>query len=489
MRETKPNKGGSAGRNTEEHAEKCLERRNLTFDAIFKLLERIGTSMDVKKIVQFFLMTVMGQLGLKRAVCYLIQPEHKLLRNFHSLGVADKDSLAAFDMNGAFAGWLESLEEPEHIDGFFSRSREQAMGEEEKVATLVDRGFAYAYPLRDQNGMGGVIFYSAKITGKGFDEFENELLKMLAGVATITIKNAWLYQMTLYSKLELEKFAEVKKDFITHTSHELRTPLTVLKSALWSIEPGEVDDDIMVGMAKDAVTSLQNVVDYLLSLNEIELNRTDLRMMPIDVSSVIEDCLREMLPELEEKAVRVSVDDQARFRKVMIDPSKVKIVMRNILDNALDSVQEGGTILVETLITESGPGEEEGVEIADWRHSFEERFGGGLFLGSDSEAGPWSRADETRGFERTGGESYCVVRISDDGVGIPPEEIKSLAEPFRRATNSTVKNVKGLGIGLSVSQKIVAGHGGQMFCRSVEGRGARFSIWIPMTEPEYSDEA
>ena len=488
MEETKPKKSDSAGRATEERAEQCLERRNMTFDAIFKLLERIGTSMDVKKIVQLFLMTVMGQLGLKRAVCYLVQPERKLLRGFHSLGVADKDSLAQFNVDGAFAGWLESLEGPEHIDSFFACSHEYAREEEKMVATLVDRGFAYAYPLKDQDGMGGAIFYSAKITGGGFDEFENELLKMLAGVATITIKNAWLYQVTLLSKLELEKFAEVKKEFISHTSHELRTPLTVLKSALWSIEPGEVDDDIMVDMAKDAVQSLQNVVDYLLSLNEIELNRTDMRMMPTDVSSIIEDCLRDMLPELEEKAVRVSVDDRVRFKKVMIDPSKVKIVLRNILDNALDSVKEGGAIFVETLLSDIDPGEEEGVEIRDWRLSVEERFGGGHFFGSDGKEGPWSRTEESPEFERTVGDSYFVIRIRDDGVGIPPEEIKSLAEPFRRATNSTVKNVKGLGIGLSVSQKIVDGHDGKMFCRSVEGEGAQFSIWIPMTEPEYSDE-
>jgi signal transduction histidine kinase len=488
LEEIKSKKSDSAEQVAGERAEKCLERRNMTFDAIFRLLEKIGTTMEVKKIVQLFLMTLMGQLGLKRTVCYLVHPERKLLRGFYSLGVAEKDSLASFDMGGAFVRWLESLEEPVHIDVYFNRSRDNANKEEAAVATLVDRGFAYAYPLRDQEGMGGAVFYSAKITGEGFDEFENELLKMLAGVATITIKNAWLYQVTLLSKLELEKFAEVKKEFINHTSHELRTPLTVLKSALWSIEPGEVDDNIMVDMAKDALQSLQKVVDYLLSLNEIELNKTDLRMMPTDVSSVIEDCLREMLPELEEKAVKVSVDDQVRFKNVMVDPSKLKIVLRNMLDNALDSVGEGGNILVETALSDDDPGREEGVEIGDWYLSFEERFGGGIFVDTDRESPLFGQRDDHPPFRRSREESYLVIRIRDDGIGIPPDEIKSLAEPFRRATNSILKNVKGLGIGLSVSQKIVAGHGGKIFCRSGEGKGAQFSIWIPLTEPEYTDE-
>ena len=488
MEETKPKRSDPNGRAEEGRVEECLERRNMTFDAIFRLLEKIGTTMEVKKIVQLFLMTLMGQLGLKRTACYLVHPERKLLRGFYSLGLAEKDSLASFDMDGAFVGWLESLDAPEHIDNYFTRSREYAKGEENSVATLVDRGFAYAYPLKDQDGMGGAIFYSAKITGEGFDPFENELLKMLAGVATITIRNAWLYQVTLLSKLELEKFAEVKKEFINHTSHELRTPLTVLKSALWSIEPGEVDDNIMVDMAKDALLSLQNVVDYLLSLNEIELNKTDLRMMPTDVSGVIEDCLREMLPELEEKAVKVSVDDRVRFKKVMIDPSKLKIVLRNMLDNALDSVGEGGNIVVETVLSDEEPGAEEGVEIGDWYRSFEERFGGGLFIDADTDSPLFGPKDDRPSFRRSMEEDYLVIRVRDDGIGIPHDEIESLAEPFRRATNSTLKNVKGLGIGLSVSQKIVSGHGGKIFCRSVEGKGAQFSIWIPMTEPEYIEE-
>ncbi len=469
----------------EERAEECLERRNMTFDAIFKLLEKIGTTMDVRKIVQLFLMTLMGQLGLKRAACHLVHTERRLLSGFYSLGVADKDSIVAFSTDGAFARWLESLDGPEHVDSYFAGAGVRADNDEEAVAALVDRGFAYAYPLKDQDGMVGAVFYSTKITGEGFDAFENELLKMLAGVATITIKNAWLYQVTLLSKLELEKFAEVKKEFINHTSHELRTPLTVLKSALWSIEPDEIDDNIMVDMAKDAVTSLQNVVDYLLSLNEIELNKTDLRMMPTDVHDIIEDCLREMLPDIEEKAVRVSVDNGAGYERAMIDPSKVKIVIRNMLDNALESVGEGGNIRVETLLSGDDPTAEEGIEIGDWRISFDERYGGGLFLDTGVDGCASGSGDGGERFERTRDTRYLVVRIGDDGIGIPAEEIKSIAEPFRRATNSMVKNVKGLGIGLSVSQKIVAGHGGKIFCRSVEGEGARFSIWIPMIEPEY----
>ena len=463
-----------------DEMELCLERQNIAFDAIFSLLERFGTTQDVKKIVQLFLMTLMGQLGLKRASCYLVHPGKRVLQQFYALGMASAESPPKLDAKSQFVKWLRSLEEMEHIDMFFSGYSGGDEAAIEQLSRFVAEGFSYVYPLKDQDGMLGAVFLSAKVTGTGFSGFESELLKMLAGVATITIKNAWLYQMTLLSKLELERFTEVKKEFINHTSHELRTPLTVLKSALWSIEPGEVEEDIMVDMAKNAVMSLSSVVEYLLSLNEIELKQTDLRMGLADISSIIEDCLREKLPELEEKGITVQVKDGARFKQVLIDPSKIKIVLLSLLDNALDFVEQGGKIDIETTIADSRPGAEEGIEIGDWYLGLDQRFDGDLFDGLFEEAPGIEISESEPPFETSLVPYHFVIRISDDGIGIPPEEIKTLAETFKRATNSTHKNVKGLGIGLSVAQKIVAGHGGKLYCRSSKGEGSSFSIWLPM---------
>ena len=475
-----PHKNNPVEAPSANEMELSLERQNIAFDAIFSLLERLGTTQDVKKIVQLFLMTLMGQLGLKRASCYLVHPSKRALQQFYALGVADAASLPKLDVKSAFVKWLRTLEKLEHIDAFFSSYSGEDQQEIEQISALGKEGFSYVYPLSDQDGMLGAVFLSAKVTGTGFSGFESELLKMLAGVATITIKSAWLYQMTLLSKLELERFTEVKKEFINHTSHELRTPLTVLKSALWSIEPGELEEDVMVDMAKNAVMSLSSVVEYLLSLNEIELKQTDLRVGLVDVSSIIEDCLREKLPELEEKGITVHVHDEARFKQALIDPSKIKIVLRSLIDNALDFVERGGRIDIETLISDSQPGKEEGIEIGDWYLGFDQRYDGDLFDGLFEEAPGIEISDCEPPFERSLGTSHFVIRISDDGIGIPAEEIGTLAEPFKRATNSIHKNVKGLGIGLSVAQKIVAGHGGKLYCRSSKGEGSVFSIWLPM---------
>jgi signal transduction histidine kinase len=72
-----------------------------------------------------------------------------------------------------------------------------------------------------------------------------------------------------------------------------------------------------------------------------------------------------------------------------------------------------------------------------------------------------------------------VLRVKDNGVGIPEREIEKIVQPFCKASNSGDKNAGRMGAGLSLSQKIISNHGGQLFCRSTEGEGTEFSIWIP----------
>jgi signal transduction histidine kinase len=437
------------------------ERQRLTFEAIFRLVEKLGTTFDVSKIASLFLMTIMGQLKLRRVSLYLVVPEKRHLEPYRSLGVADGAALGNMPIEHHFLRWLAETNGPAALDEFCVGNDRAADEAEETIRSFAGMGFSHAIALAEQGDLLGALFYSASVTGEPFDDFDEEIIKMLARVASITIKNAFLFQTAVASKLELEQFAEVKREFIMHTSHELRTPLTVLKSALWSLEPDQVDESVLVDMARGAIARLEGKVDYLLSLNDIELNETDFNLQPAELSSIVEDVLREMLPELEEKNLRVDVDDRARFRKALIDSGKIKIVVRSILDNAVNFVRHGGNIAIAISVSENPPRIDEGVAI-------------GRRLSSAAARGVPGAPTAIEG------SSYIVVRVKDDGIGIPASEIESLAEPFTMASNSSNRNVKGLGIGLAVSHKVIAGHGGAIFCKSDVGQGAQFSIWIPL---------
>ena len=78
------------------------------------------------------------------------------------------------------------------------------------------------------------------------------------------------------------------------------------------------------------------------------------------------------------------------------------------------------------------------------------------------------------------GVSYIVISVKNDGIGISAAEISALADPFTIAAGSADPSVRELGIGLSVSRRMVAAHGGAIYCKSDLGQGAQFSIWLPL---------
>lgn len=477
MDTTSNKKTNAAGQRAEERIEEALERKNITFDALFRLFEKLGTTLDLKMIVRLFLMTLAGQLKLRRVALYLRNPEKGRFDVYHHLGIGAGSGLDPFAVESVFVSWLKQVDTPVHIDEFFTANTQSLCEDERFLKGIVDEGFAMALSLVDRDDVLGVIFFGGKVTGEPFTEFDTELLQMLARIASITIRNAWLYQAAVRSKMEIERFAKVKKEFINHTSHELRTPLTVLKSAIWSIDSEEPEDGILIDMAKDSVLRLESRVERILSLNDVELNETAFDLERHHISSLIEECLREMLPEIEQKRVVVRQDDRTGSREILIDAAKMRIVLRSVLENAVNFVQQDGNIVVSTFVANEDPGPAEGMEIGEGETV------------QRSAAAPGRGGNEDPALPLAGGRpvsrrsvSYLVVRVEDDGIGIPAEEIACLAEPFVKASNSTMKNVKGFGIGLSVSQRIVAGHGGRLFCRSDVGQGAAFSIWLPLDD-------
>jgi len=81
---------------------------------------------------------------------------------------------------------------------------------------------------------------------------------------------------------------------------------------------------------------------------------------------------------------------------------------------------------------------------------------------------------------KTEEDLYWVLKITDTGIGIPQDELDRISEPFRQASNSPDQGIKGKGLGLSVAEKLLAECGGRLYCRSIEGSGTTFTVFIPL---------
>ncbi len=214
-----------------------------------------------------------------------------------------------------------------------------------------------------------------------------------------------------------EMFA-ARDQLLLDVSHELRSPLTRMKVALELLPQSEQ----RAGMVAD-VAEMERMVAELLELERLRggrgvtLVRQDL--MPI---------LREVAKGFQDRPPGVRVDSRSREIPVDIDAEKVRTVLRNLLENAI-------------------------------KYSL-----------------PDSRAVEVSAAQN--GERV-VIRVTDDGPGIPERDIAGLFDPFFRVDRSRSKKTGGYGLGLSISKRIVEAHGGTIAAENNARRGASFVVTLP----------
>jgi signal transduction histidine kinase len=205
---------------------------------------------------------------------------------------------------------------------------------------------------------------------------------------------------------------------LVDVSHELRSPLTRMKVALELLPPGEQ----RTGMAAD-VAEMERMLAELLELERLRDGR--------GVDPVRQDLMpivREAAESIQNRPPGIQVVSMSQEIPVAIDAEKIRMVLRNLLENAV-------------------------------KYSL-----------------PDSRAVEVSAAHN--GERV-VIRVTDDGPGIPERDIANLFEPFFRVDRSRSKKTGGYGLGLSISKRIVEAHGGTIAVENNLKRGASFVLTLP----------
>ena len=227
--------------------------------------------------------------------------------------------------------------------------------------------------------------------------------------------------------LQAEKLAMVGK-LAAGVAHTIRNPLTSVNMRLFSLErtlelsPTQQEDFEVIS---EEIGRLDTIVQ-----NFLEFSRPPkLKMQRISPSDVVDMSLQLLRHRLESYRVGVEVERQRRLPQIEADPEQLKEALINLLVNACEAVGEGGSIVIR---------EEEGV------------------------AEPLGQV--------------VVIRVSDNGPGIPESIQEKLFQPFFSTKE------EGTGLGLSIAFRIVEEHGGWLSLKSREGGGATFVITLPSKE-------
>lgn len=251
-----------------------------------------------------------------------------------------------------------------------------------------------------------------------------------------------LVHTKLFEKLEeleqanrrLQDMARRKDEFLALLAHELRNPLGPMRNALHALARAEDDPatrERLQEMMGRQLTHLEHLIHDILDMARLTRGRIQLRKQRLDLVRAVRDVAEDRRPTFESASLSLEVRTPDTPRWVRGDPTRLTQVVANLLDNALKFTPAGGQVTVEIS------------DAADGRQA--------------------------------------QIRVGDTGLGIEPDLLQRVFEPFAQGDRSLDRALGGLGLGLPMVRGLVELHGGQVRAESEgPGRGAHFLVSLPL---------
>lgn len=234
----------------------------------------------------------------------------------------------------------------------------------------------------------------------------------------------------------LENLFETQRRFVADVGHELRTPLTVIKGNVDLLRRMNCTDEESLSGIDNEVGRLTRLVGDLLLLAQAESGKLPLINTDVEMDTLLLDVLNQMNVLAKDRVdLRLGEIDQVI---VCGDRDRLKQVLVNLVGNAIKYTPQGGEVLIG--------------------------------LGKD--------------------ERRAHITVSDNGPGIPPEDLPHIFERFYRGEKSRTrsKDGKGFGLGLSIAYWIVQNHGGNIEVSNREPSGTTFCVWLPLADEHCAEE-
>ena len=242
----------------------------------------------------------------------------------------------------------------------------------------------------------------------------------------------------LHDITEQEKIDMERKEFVANISHELRTPLTTMRSYVEALYDGAWKDEELapkfLNVTQNETERMIRLVNDLLQLSKLDSRDYQLNKELVDFIVFYNRIIdRFELTKQQNVIFLRKLPKKAAF--VEIDEDKLTQVLDNIISNALKYSPEGGKITF----------------------SIKEQ------------------------------EQQIIVSVSDNGVGIPKENIDKIFDRFYRVDKARTRKLGGTGLGLAIAKEMVEAHGGRIWASSKEGKGTKISFTLPYIQSEEDD--
>jgi signal transduction histidine kinase/DNA-binding response OmpR family regulator len=235
--------------------------------------------------------------------------------------------------------------------------------------------------------------------------------------------------------LEKEKELDrMKSRFFANISHEFRTPLTLILGPLDGIIKKVEQTDVrkQLKVMKRNASRLLDLVNQLLDLSKIESGKLELNMSRSDIISVIKGVSMSFHSMAEQKHISLQLDVQPDYLEFNFDRAKIETILTNLLSNSFKFTREYGKISIQSAI------------------------------------------------QKVKDNSMYSIIVTDNGSGIPAEEIGQIFNRFYQSDHNQLLQQEGSGIGLALTKELVELHGGRIAVQSAPGECTQITVMIPI---------
>jgi signal transduction histidine kinase len=236
---------------------------------------------------------------------------------------------------------------------------------------------------------------------------------------------------------KLAELNQLKSNFISNVSHELRTPLTHIRGYLDLMNDGSLgllskEQEIAMDVMMRSETRLEELIEKMIQFSLEASGQFTLQIKPVNLYEVVDLALKQAKIKAANRPVALNIDLGIDPCPVRVDQEKIQWVVMELVDNAIKFTPPGGQVKV-------------GLEQDTYKAQF-----------------------------------YVV----DTGIGISPERLSEIFEPYHQLDSSSTRHYGGVGLGLSLAKKIIEAHGSKVEVTSKEGQGTFIQFDLPIISSE-----
>jgi PAS domain S-box-containing protein len=277
------------------------------------------------------------------------------------------------------------------------------------------------------------------------------------------------------ARTDAEAASRAKDEFLAMLSHELRNPLAPILASVAILRHRHREgsrDGASLAMIDRQARHMSRLVDDLLDVSRIASGKLELRRQAVDLGEVVRRAQETCQALFDAGGQRLKLDLPAAPVRLFADPARLEQLLSNLLNNAAKFTGTAGDITIDVRVEAEGGG-----AVAT----------SAVTTAASASSASSAAADASGGGPGGNGGGRAVVRVRDNGIGIPAPMLPHIFDAFYQGGGSMVRSGEGLGLGLTLVKRLVELHGGTVEAISEgPGRGTEIVVRLPLPFPAFA---